>query len=68
MNKLIIASLVGLFAISINAFAADAAKPATEAVAKTPAVEVAKTEAPASKAHKAKHEAKEAAKKDAAAK
>lgn len=57
MNKLIAALIAGLFAVSINAFAADAApaadtKPAAEAAA--PAADAAKEKSatPVKKAHK----------------
>lgn len=62
MNKLIAALIAGLFAVSMNAFAADAApkadaKPAVEAAA--PAADAAKAEKPAAptakKAHKKGH-------------
>ncbi|MCX7627127.1 MAG: hypothetical protein N2Z69_01750 [Methylophilaceae bacterium] len=55
MNKLIAALIAGLFAVSVNAFAADAAKtdakPAAEAAA--PATDAAKSEKPAAPAKKA---------------
>ena len=58
MNKIIAALIAGLFAVSVNAFAADAApkadaKPATEAAA--PAADATKEKpaaVPAKKAHK----------------
>jgi hypothetical protein len=61
MNKFIAALIAGLFAVSVNAIAADApkaadAKPAAEAAA--PAADAAKAEkpaAPAKKAHKKSH-------------
>lgn len=59
MNKLIAALIAGLFAVSINAFAADAApaadtKPAAEAAAAAPAADAAKEKSatPIKKAHK----------------
>ena len=57
MNKLLTALFAGLFAISISAFAADAAKPADAA----PAADAAK-EKPAAPAKKAKHAKKEVSK------
>ena len=66
MSKIITALLVGLFALSVNAFAADAAsKPASETAAP------AKTEKPAAPAKKAdtkKHDKKAEEVKPAAAK
>ncbi len=60
MNKFIAALIAGLFAVSVNAIAADApkadAKPAAETAA--PAADAAKAEkpaAPAKKAHKKGH-------------
>ena len=70
MNKIVSALLVGLFAVSVNAFAADAAPAAvkaeaTPAAAVAPATDVAKhTAAPAKKA---KHHHKKAAVKAAPA-
>ena len=57
MNKIIAALIAGLFAVSVNATAADTpkadAKPATEAAA--PAADAAKTEKPAAPASKKAH-------------
>lgn len=54
MNKIIAALIAGFFAVSVNAFAADAAaKPETPAAAATPAA----AEKPAVPAHKKVHKA-----------
>lgn len=64
MSKLSVALIAGLFAVSINAFAADA-KPAAKAAAEKPAAAAtapAMSEKPAAPAAKMKHGAKRGAK------
>ena len=70
MNKFIAALIAGLFAVSVNAIAADApkvdAKPAAEAAAKPAAEAAVKADKPVKKAHKSKKAMKKKA--DTAAK